>query len=226
MSRRIRAVVFDLDGTLSDSLASIWKSANLAIGAYGFAPYEKEQYKYFVGDGADELLRRCLRNAGDEALVYFDRVREKYRDIFEEYCMYEVRPYEGIERLLAELKRRGIKLAVLSNKPHERTLDVIHALFGEECFDWIQGQTEELKKKPSPDGVFYIGKRLDISPSEMIYVGDTNTDMQTGRAAGAYTVGVLWGFRERAELEENHADAVIVRPEELLDLFDQLEEPV
>lgn len=219
MKRSIKAVVFDLDGTLSDSLASIWKSANLAIGAFGFAPFEKERYRYFVGDGADELLRRCLKSAGDEQLQYFDRAAAEYRKVFAQYCMYEVKPYEGIPELLAELKRRKIKIAVLSNKPHERTLDVIHALFGTDCFDWIQGQTEEIDKKPSPAGVFYIGKKLGIDPAEMLYVGDTNTDMKTGKAAGAYTVGVLWGFRERRELEENHADAVIAHPSELIDLL-------
>lgn len=223
MNHKIKAAVFDLDGTLSDSLASIWKSANLAIGAFGFAPFEKERYKYFVGDGADELLRRCLKNAGDGDLKYFDRVKQEYRRIFEQYCMYQVQPYDGITELLKELKQRGLRLAVLSNKPHARTLDVIHALFGEDCFDWIQGQTPELERKPSPDGVFYIAKRLDISPSEMLYVGDTNTDMQTGKAAGALTIGVLWGFRERAELEDNHADAVIAHPAELIQVLEGAE---
>lgn len=219
MTKQRKAVVFDLDGTLSDSLASIQKSANLAIGAFGFAPFSKDRYRYFVGDGADELLRRCLLQAGDEKLVYFDRVREEYRKVFEEYCMYQVTPYEEIRELLAELKQRGIRIAVLSNKPHARTLDVIAALFGADYFDWVQGQTEEILKKPSPEGVYLIGEKLKIAVSDMIYIGDTDTDMKTGKAAGAYTVGALWGFRDREELEENHADAIIEHPLELLNLL-------
>ncbi|NLL79295.1 MAG: HAD family hydrolase [Clostridiales bacterium] len=211
-----QAVIFDLDGTLSDSLDSITISANQAIGAFGFAPYDRERYKYFVGDGADELLRRCLKNGGDEKLQYFDRVKEEYKKIFEEYCMYRVKPYEGIREVLEELKARGIKIAVLSNKPHPRTLDVIHALFGEGYFDCVQGQTPEIERKPSPEGVFAISRYFHIPVEDMLYVGDTSTDMKTGKRAGAFTIGVLWGFREREELEENQADAIIAHPSEII----------
>lgn len=215
-----KAVVFDLDGTLSDSLDSITISANKAIGAFGFAPYERERYKYFVGDGADELLRRCLIHDGDTELAYFDRVREEYQKVFEEYCMYHVKPYDGIRKVLSELKKRGVKIAVLSNKPHPRTLDVIYDLFGEGYFDCVQGQKPEVERKPSPEGVFAISRELGIAVEDMLYVGDTGTDMKTGTGAGAYTIGVLWGFREREELEEHHADAIISHPMELLDYLD------
>ncbi len=211
-----KAVVFDLDGTLSDSLDSIAYSCNLSIGAYGFAPYDRERYKYFVGDGADELLRRCLINGGDPELTYFERVKAEYDKIFEQYCMYQVKPYEGIVELLHGLKAQGVKLAVLSNKPHPRTLDVIKSLFGEDLFDCVQGQKPEVERKPSPAGVFEVLKQLQLEPEDILYVGDTSTDMKTGKGAGAFTVGVLWGFRDRTELEENHADAIIEHPAELM----------
>lgn len=211
-----RLVVFDLDGTLSDSLDSITISANKAIGAYGFAPYDRERYKYFVGDGADELLRRCLIHGGDPQLLHFEEVRTEYKKVFEEYCMYHVEPYEGIREVLAELKKKQVKIAVLSNKPHPRTVDVIRALFGEGYFDCVQGQTPEIERKPSPEGVFAISRTLDIPIEDMLYVGDTSTDMKTGKSAGAFTIGVLWGFREKEELEENHADAIIAHPSEIL----------
>ena len=118
--------------------------------------------------------------------------------------------------LLEELKKRGIRVTVFSNKPHENTCKVIHDLFGDEVFDVVQGQTETIKKKPSPDGVYLISEKLGIPVEDMLYVGDTDTDMQTGKNAGAFTVGVLWGFRDRTELEENHADAIIAHPQELL----------
>ena len=210
------AVIFDLDGTLTDSLESIKVSADKAIGEFGFGPYTKEQYKYFVGDGADTLIERCLEAGGDKGLAYFDRAFVEYQKIFQEYCMYRVVPYDGIRELLAELKERGIKIAVLSNKPHERTKDVIYTLFGEGYFDVVQGQIAGVEKKPSPAGVFCILEQLKLTADEILYLGDTGTDMQTGKSAGAVTIGALWGFREREELLENHADYVIEKPLELL----------
>lgn len=211
-----KAVIFDLDGTLTDSLESIKVSADKAIGEFGFGPYTKEQYKYFVGDGADTLIERCLEAGGDKGLAYFDRAFVEYQRIFQEYCMYRVVPYDGIKELLTALKERGIKIAVLSNKPHERTKDVIYTLFGEGYFDVVQGQIAGMEKKPSPAGVFHILKQLELTVEDVLYLGDTGTDMQTGKAAGAVTVGALWGFREREELLENHADYVIEKPLELL----------
>lgn len=212
----MKAVIFDLDGTLADSLESIAYCTNRALAKYGFAPFDKERYKYFVGDGAAELIRRALRNSGDEALEYYDRVKAEYDILFEVDCMYKVEPYEGIVELLHTLKERGIKIAVLSNKPHARTQVVIQTLFGDGVFDAVQGQVDTMRKKPSPDGVYHIAKQLGLDMADIIYVGDTNTDMQTGKSAGAYTIGVLWGFRDRKELEENHADAIITAPHELI----------
>lgn len=212
-----KAVIFDLDGTLTDSLASIKISADLAVGKFGFGPYTKEQYKYFVGDGAAVLIERCLEAGGDKEHVYFERAYAEYKKIFEQYCMYRVVPYDGIVPLLGALKEKGIRTAVLSNKPHERTLNVIHSIFGEDCFDVVQGQQEGIPRKPSPEGVFRILTQLSLTPEALLYLGDTGTDMQTGKAAGAFTVGALWGFREKEELLENHADAVIENPMQLLD---------
>ncbi len=183
-----KAVIFDLDGTLTDSLESIKVSADKAIGEFGFGPYTKEQYKYFVGDGADTLIERCLVAGGDKGLAYFDRAFVEYQKIFQEYCMYRVVPYDGIKELLAALKERGIKIAVLSNKPHERTKDVIYTLFGEGYFDVVQGQIAGMEKKPSPAGVFHILKQLELTAEDVLYLGDTGTDMQTGKTAGAVTI--------------------------------------
>ena len=212
-----KAVIFDLDGTLTNTLKSIWKSANLALADAGLPPFEEDRYRYFVGDGAEELLRRALIADGDTALVHLEQVRESYRKHFKKYVNYEVKPYDGILELLSALKERGLFLAVNSNKPHERTIDVVETIFGRETFDMIVGQCEERKRKPAPDGVLYIMERLRLSKEEVIYLGDTCVDMKTGKSAGVFTVGALWGFRDRQELEENHADAVIAHPLELLD---------
>lgn len=215
-----KAVIFDLDGTLSDSIASIKYSADMALAEFGYGPFSERQYKYFVGDGAANLIKRALIAGGDEKLSCFEAAFARYREIFREYCMYQVKPYDGIRDLLAALKERGIKLAVLSNKPHANTIHVIETLFGGNCFDVIQGQTDNLAIKPSPDGVFKILRELNLTAGDILYLGDTATDMKTGKAAGAFTVGALWGFRERSELEEGGADAVIGHPVQLLDYCD------
>lgn len=215
----MKAVIFDLDGTLSDSLESIAFSANSALEALGFQPFELERYKQFVGDGVSELMKRCLINAGDDELKYFDQMLAKYHEIFEKNCTYHVEAYEGIKELLEELRKRNIRIAVLSNKPHKRTVEVVEKLFGKGYFHVIQGQAPEIKRKPNPEGALMIMRSLGISPSECLYVGDTDTDMQTGKAAGLFTVGVLWGFRDREELEKNHADAIIEKPGDLLHIM-------
>ncbi len=213
----IKAVIFDLDGTLSDSIASIKYSADRALGEFGYGPFTERQYQYFVGDGAANLVKRALIEGGDRELVHFESAFARYKEIFREYCMYQVKPYDGIRELLAALKERGIKIAVLSNKPHANTIAVIEKLFGRDYFDKIQGQTDHIAIKPSPEGVFLILNEWGMTPGDVLYLGDTATDMRTGKGAGAFTVGALWGFRERDELEEGGADALIGHPMELLE---------
>ena len=212
----IKAVIFDLDGTLADTLESIAYCANETLRRQGLAPIEKNEYRYLVGDGAATLVERALKKSGDEKLKCFEQAMQDYTEVFEEYCMYQVKPYEGIVSTLKALKEAGIKTAVLSNKPHPRTLKVIADLFGEGMFDVVAGQKPDVEKKPSPAGVFEIMKELHLAKEEVLYLGDTNTDMKTGKSAGVFTVGVLWGFRDRQELEDNHADAIIKEPVELL----------
>ena len=211
-----KLVIFDLDGTLADSIESITYCGNDALFKEGLPSFGHEDYKYFVGDGVAVLVQRMLEAAGDKEMQHYEAVKKNYETIFKEYCMYQVKPYEGIPELLKELKRKGIKTAVLSNKPHLRTIEVIESLFGNTMFDIVRGQMEDMPKKPSPDGVFAIVEQADCTMEEVLYLGDTGTDMQTGKSAGAYTLGVLWGFREEAELIENGADAIINNPLEAL----------
>ena len=211
-----KAVIFDLDGTLTDTLKSIWKSANLALADVGMPPFEIDRYRYFVGDGAAELVKRALIADGDTKLVHFDEMAESYRKHFEKYVNYEVRPYEGIPDLIHALKERGFFLAVNSNKPQDRTVNVVEKNFGKGTFDILVGQSDGRARKPAPDGIFYIMEQLELERDQVVYLGDTCVDMKTGKSAGVYTVGALWGFRDRQELEENHADAIIEHPMELL----------
>lgn len=216
-----KAVIFDLDGTLTNTLKSLWKSTNMALATAGLPPHEIDSYKYFAGNGAKELIRKSLIADGDAELVHFDSVMEAYNRIFEEYCMYEVKPYDGIPELLKALKEKGLHLAVNSNKPQPRTVDVVEEIFGKDTFDLLVGQCEERRRKPAPDGVNYILEQLHLNKEDVLYIGDTCTDMQTGKSAGVFTVGALWGFRDRQELVENHADAIIEKPLELLQYVDR-----
>lgn len=211
-----KACIFDLDGTLADSLESIAYPANLALEAVGLKPNPVESYKGFAGDGAVVMLQRSLIAAGDTELKLFDRAREVHKVTYEKHCMYKIRAFDGIEKLLDELKKRRIKIACLTNKPHNRALDVIYGMFGEGYFDFVLGQCDEIERKPSPMGALYIAEKFKVKPECCIYIGDTNTDMKTGKSAGMFTVGVTWGFRDRKELIDNHADAVIDEPLDIL----------
>ena len=212
-----KAVIFDLDGTLSDSIHSIKYCTDKVLSEWGYEPFTEKEYCYFVGDGAANLIKRALIARGDTKLQYFEEAFARYKEIFRKNCMYEVKPYEGIIELLDALKKKGLAIAVLSNKPHAETIQVIETLFGKDYFDVIQGQKENVAIKPSPEGVFQILKQLSLTPEEILYLGDTSTDMKTGKGAGAFTIGALWGFREREELEDNHADAIIENPLQLLE---------
>ncbi|MBQ5950678.1 MAG: HAD family hydrolase [Lachnospiraceae bacterium] len=215
----IKAVIFDLDGTLSDSLESLAWSANAAMAAVdpALVPQPPENFKFYAGDGARVMVARCLADAGDPEGRLLDQVMEVYPVYFKEGCLYHIRAYEGIQEALQALKARGIRLAVCSNKAQPNTEDVIHLLFGKDLFDMLVGASPDLPRKPSPAGPLKVAQAFGLSPEEFLYVGDTNTDVRTGLAAGMHVVGVTWGFRPRTELEEAGAKDIIDRPEELLD---------
>lgn len=212
-----QACIFDLDGTLADTVESIAYVANQVLEKFGLPAQPVDDYKYYAGDGGDVLMERCMR-AADGDFTHLAEGQKLYRDIFVENPLYRVSAFNGMKETLAELKRRNVKLAVLSNKPAEATDLAVTGLFGEETFEVIQGLKPGMKRKTAPDGAWKIAQKLGVKPENCMYVGDTNTDMQTGKAAGMYTIGVLWGFRDRRELEENHADQIISSPEELLEI--------
>ncbi len=213
-----KACIFDLDGTLADTLVSIAHSANRALEAVGLKAQPTQRYRYFAGDGADELVRRCLKASGDERLELYPQMKKIYTQFFRKDCLYEVKPFDGMVEALEEVKRQGVKIAVLSNKPHENAVKVVEGIFGKGFFDHIQGQQENIPRKPSPVGALHTAELFGAKPQECLYFGDTNTDMQTGKSAGMKTVGVTWGFRTREELRENHADLIIDDPAEIVGL--------
>lgn len=214
-----KMAIFDLDGTLVDSIGSIASACNEALVKNGLKERNIEEYRYFAGDGALELVKRAVYASGDINYEKLEDVYKIYKDIFAKDCTRGVVAFEHIHNILKNLKDKGIKLAVLSNKPHERTLDVVDKIFGSNTFDMVLGYKNEETKKPSPYGALLISKHFNIEPKDCVYVGDTDTDMQTGVSAGMYTVGVTWGFRDREELIDNKADDVIDNPMDLLKYF-------
>lgn len=212
-----KACIFDLDGTLADTVESIANVANQILERFSLPAQPAEDYRYYAGDGGDVLMERCMRAAGGD-FTHLEEGRRLYREIFIKDPLYKVTVFDGMEDTIRELKIRGVKLAVLSNKPHDSSVRVVEGLFGKDTFDVIQGLEVGMKRKPDPCGAWKIAEKFQVRPEECLYVGDTNTDMKTGKAAGMYTIGVLWGFRDRKELEDNHADRIIERPEQLLEI--------
>ena len=212
----MKACIFDLDGTLTNTLESMTYSVNLTLEEMGLSKITKDQCRLFVGNGARVLIEKSLKAAGDTDATRIEEGMEIYGRIFDRNCTYHVTPYEGIPEMLKALKDKGIQLAVLSNKPDRQTVKVVKAIFGEELFDYAQGQKEGIRRKPEPDGVWYLMEQMHVSKEECLYIGDSEVDAATGRNAGLKTIGVLWGFRDRKTLETAGVDDLIDRPDELL----------
>lgn len=216
----IKACIFDLDGTLADTLESMAYVANEIMQKYGLKTLPTDNFRYYSGEGADMLMQRALKDAGDKELIYYEEGRRLYREMFAADPMYKVVPYEGMPETLKELKKRGIRLAVCSNKPHPAAVKVIAQLYGDN-FDMVLGQSDAIRRKPAPDGPLMIAGKFGVRPEECMYVGDTSTDMKTGKAAGMFTVGALWGFRDREELNANGADLVAEHPTDLVKISEE-----
>jgi len=213
-----KACIFDLDGTLTDTLESLSYSVNATLKELGLGQITDTQCKAFVGNGARRLIEQSLQAAGDPKAKRIEEAMEVYGRIFKKYCTYHVAPYEGIVDMLQELKKEGVQLAVLSNKPHLQTKDVVATFFDEDTFARVYGQQEGVPRKPDPAAVHMILEELEVSREECLYIGDSDVDMQTGCAAGVPAVGVTWGFRTKDVLIEHGATYVVDKPEEIISI--------
>jgi len=208
-----RAAIFDLDGTLINSLTDLARSGNELLKLYGRPAYHEEKYKYFVGNGSRKLMERLLPDFTPDQI---DEALAIYTKIYARNLYQHTKPYKYILDMLQQLKLRGVLLAVCTNKHASAVNGLISASFPANLFDVIKGVGEGEKPKPSPDNTLKIMASLEVKPEETIFVGDTMVDMQTAKNAGAFPVGVLWGFRTQQELEENGAGIIISDPRELL----------
>lgn len=216
-----RAIIFDLDGTLLNTLDDLADSGNAALAALGLPLHPVDDYRYFVGLGVEVLVERMLpaerrdpetrKRAGE---IMIGEYKRRWKD--------KTRPYEGVPGLLAALAERGLPACVLSNKPQAYTDLTVDEFFPARPFKLVRGARPEVPNKPHPAGALALAAELALAPGDIVFVGDSATDMKTARGAGMLPVGVLWGFRDEAELVENGAKRLIARPAELLDLLDQL----
>ena len=211
------AIMFDLDGTLADTLRDIAATANFALSSMGKPTYEVARYRYLAGQGLESLMTEALGPA-DAALV--PRGMELFKQYYAEHSMDFTKPYDGMAEALDAVMKLPLKTAVLSNKPHHATLALMEKAFSKWRWDMIVGHREGYPLKPDPTSAIEVAEKLSVKPSRWIYVGDTKVDMATAVGAGMFAVGVTWGFRDEPELRESGAAAIIHHPSELLKLLD------
>jgi phosphoglycolate phosphatase len=213
----VRAVVFDLDGTLADSLADITASTNACLAEAGLPTHDDDAVRGFVGHGIGALVERALgpHATPDRVASLLAAIRTHYRD----HCTVRTRPFPGIPALLESLSQRGIAMGVVSNKPHDMTVKIVETLMPTVRFGFVTGERPEVPRKPDPTGILTACSTLDVPPPTTLYVGDTPVDMEASRAAGVTSVAVTWGFRPRVALEAAEPDHVVGHPEEILSIL-------
>lgn len=199
---KYKACIFDLDGTIINTVHSLTYTTNLVMAEFGLRALSEEEMMKIVGDGYKMQMKRSLIACGDKELVHYEESLPLYKKLFAENCLYQLEPYEGMRELLEAMKKAGMKLLVLTNKPHQRAVENVEAVYGKGYFDDILGEQEGIPKKPDTTGVKILMERFGLKQEECLYMGDTNTDMRTAIAANLDAVGAVWGFRGREELSQ------------------------
>ncbi|MFC1581971.1 HAD family hydrolase [Planctomycetota bacterium] len=213
-----KAIIFDLDGTLLNTLQDLADSMNRILTAEGLPVHPTDAYRYFVGDGIRNLVKRSLPEGMREGQKV-EELKQAMLDDYSEHWADATRPYTGVPEMLRSLEDQGLPMAILSNKTHTFTIRVVERLLSEHNFSHVLGARENVPIKPDPAAAFELAGLLDLDPDCIAYAGDTSTDMKTGIAAGFFTIGVTWGFRPPEELLEHGAQALVDKPEELVSLI-------
>jgi phosphoglycolate phosphatase len=212
-----RAVLFDLDGTLLDTLEDLASAVNRVLSSRGFPTHPSDAYRFFAGDGSWNMIKRALPDGVNNETV--EQLVAEYKDEYSRHWADQTRPYPGICALLEGLGEMHLKTAVLTNKYQEFAELVIERFFPADTLHPVIGMQDGLPLKPDPAGAFLAARTLSVDPGRILYVGDSNVDMRTALGAGMYPVGVLWGFRPARELEQTGARLLLKEPEELLDFI-------
>ncbi len=211
----LRLIVFDLDGTLADTLRDLAEAVNDALKQQGFAPYPVDDYRRFVGNGLDNLIRTVLKEHADPERVA--RAKEDFSAYYAAHCEDYTTAYPGMARLLDTLAADGIMTAVISNKPHAYVPGILSTVYPNHTFTIARGQQEGVARKPDPESLIKLLAELGVEKDEALYVGDSDVDVIFAHNAGLQVCGVSWGFRGAGELSAAGADCIVDTAEELKD---------
>lgn len=214
----IKAVVFDLDGTLLNTIDDLTFSVNELLQQYSLPIHTADNYKKFVGNGIDTLIKRAFPSSFIKS-TNVDKLTSELKEIYLSHLTDRTKPYEGIETVLDTLTKQNILINVFSNKPDRETNLLIKHYFSNYNFKFVIGASERFPKKPAPDALFFISNELKIACEDFVYIGDSDVDMITANNANMIAVGALWGFRDKKELINNGAKFLISKPLELLDII-------
>jgi phosphoglycolate phosphatase len=209
------AVIFDLDGTLINSLEDLADSTNEVLTKYGFTNHSIEAYKKFIGNGMRQLVKNSVPKNTEESLI--DTILQDLKSIYNKNFTNKTHPYENVHSMLEKLKELGIKMAVCSNKPDSLTNEIVEEIIGKDYFGVIFGEREGIPRKPDPTSLLEASRHLEVEPEKIIYLGDSGGDMICANKAGMFAIGALWGFREEKELVEGGAQILLSEPMELLE---------
>lgn len=213
-----KGIIFDLDGTLLDTLEDLADAMNCVLQRHGYPTHSLDQYRFFIGGGMQNLVSRTMPQEARQEEILAQAVACMKEEYGKNWAK-KTRPYSGVPELLEKLQELPVKTAILSNKLHEFTLLIVERYFPEYPFALVRGEQQGIPRKPDPAGALLIAQELGLAPENIVYVGDSNTDMQAARAAGMYAVGVTWGFRPAQELLDHGAQALIHEPLELLEII-------
>lgn len=211
-----QAIIFDLDGTLLNTLGDLRQAANAALRLRGLPPRSLEEIQRFIGNGVRNLMRRCLPEGASDAEI--DAALADFKQYYGAHLYDSTVPYDGVPELLCALRKRGVKVGVLSNKLDAATQELIRHYFPGQA-DVVFGEHSGVPRKPDPTSCHMVMEQLGVQPEHVLYVGDSGVDMQTARNAGLTAIGVTWGFRSRDVLLENGAHALVDRPAQILQLL-------
>ena len=217
--KKYLAAIFDMDGTLINSLDDLADSVNETMDHYNFPNHSLEEYRYFVGNGAKKLIRRSVPSEKADDENFISEVLSYYDNCYRKRLTNKTKPYDGIVETLRELQTLNIPIGVCTNKQQFAADEIVEKMFPAKIFDAVIGDQKGLPRKPDPKKVLMIAEQFNVDPSNVAYFGDTSVDMETAHNAGFFSVGVTWGFRPKSELIESGAEFLIDQPKEILKLF-------
>ena len=221
-----KGIIFDLDGTLLDTINDLTDSVNDVMKIYGWKEYDSEACKMMVGNGFRKLIQRALPEEKQKDEMFLDEAVDQFSKAYLKRYLNKTIPYEGILKLLGTLEEKGIKIAVNSNKRGDYTSALVNKYFSQ--FPWVavygEREREGIPKKPDPSAALEIANHMNLPAEEVLYIGDSKTDMDTGQNAKMDTIGVAWGFRGAKELKEAGAGSIVGSPDEIIKLIEKKEE--